>query len=281
MKFLFSIFILFTANIFAQTQVVIEETMFMYAPYIGEVITKTTKYAADGLFREESIIDVDRFLIRMAMGGNKTVGYILDGQNEARTVYNVKDEEYAQETFGIIRENEGKPTLKGMSAGSNIDGRSKKEDDNSIDAESEKDNNNDKEDKIERTISDKMETINGFKVRKVTTKIHGDKGMVFIEEWLTTDTMVFRYAMDVESALVESYGGKKLNVPQSFSESMLPESDHEYESVPGRMVKYTMEMKDDNKGFKMVWELKSAKNVPFNRADFEIPTDYDKVNKLD
>ena len=38
----------------------------MDAPYVGEVTTTTTKYAADGLFRQESSVDVDRFLIRMA-----------------------------------------------------------------------------------------------------------------------------------------------------------------------------------------------------------------------
>ena len=84
----------------------------MDAPYVGEVTTTTTKYAADGLFRQESSVDVDRFLIRMAMGGNKIIGSILEGKTESRIVYNAKDEEYAHETFDTIRANDGKPTLK-------------------------------------------------------------------------------------------------------------------------------------------------------------------------
>ncbi len=84
----------------------------MDAPYVGEITTTTTKYAADGFFRQEASIDVDRFLIRMAMGGNKKLGSILDGKSESRIVYNAKDEEYAMETFDAIRENDGKPTLK-------------------------------------------------------------------------------------------------------------------------------------------------------------------------
>jgi hypothetical protein len=42
-----------------------------------------------------------------------------------------------------------------------------------------------------------------------------------------------------------------------------------------------MEMKDDDNGFKMVWELKSIREVPFNMADFKISSDYEKVDELD
>jgi len=41
-------------------------------------------------------------------------------------------------------------------------------------------------------------------------------------------------------------------------------------------------MKDeDDDGFKMVWELKSIREVPFNMADFKISTDYEKVDELE
>jgi hypothetical protein len=63
---------------------------------------------------------------------------------------------------------------------------------------------------------------------------------------------------------------------------MLTSAEQDFESVPGRMVKYTMEMKDeDDDGFKMVWELKSIREVPFNMADFKILTDYEKVDELE
>ena len=35
-------------------QIVVEETMFMDAPYVGEITTTNIKYAADGLYREET-----------------------------------------------------------------------------------------------------------------------------------------------------------------------------------------------------------------------------------
>ena len=95
-------------------QIVVEETMFMDAPYVGEITTTNIKYAADGLYREETQMEVGSFFIRMAMGGNQIYGSILDGNKELRTVYNLKEEEYAQENFEGIRNNDGTPTLKGM-----------------------------------------------------------------------------------------------------------------------------------------------------------------------
>jgi hypothetical protein len=104
---------------------------------------------------------------------------------------------------------------------------------------------------------------------------------VLFEEWFTTDTTLLHFVSEVEADLVASYGGQKQNNPRSFSERMLKQAEQEFESVPGRMVKYTMEMKDDDNGFKMVWELKSIREVPFNMADFKISSDYEKVDELD
>ena len=38
---------------------------------------------------------------------------------------------------------------------------------------------------------------------------------------------------------------------------------------------------DDDDGFTMLWQIKSAKKMPFNRSDFELPKDHKKVDKLD
>ena len=43
-------------------QIVVEETMFMDAPYVGEITTTDIKYAADGLYREETQMEVGSFL---------------------------------------------------------------------------------------------------------------------------------------------------------------------------------------------------------------------------
>ncbi|MBT4828266.1 MAG: hypothetical protein HON82_06825, partial [Candidatus Marinimicrobia bacterium] len=237
MNYRFIVFFCLVVNISAQTQVVVHEVMFMDAPYVGEITTTTTKYAADGLFRQEASIDVDRFLIRMAMGGNKKLGSILDGKSESRIVYNAKDEEYAMETFDAIRENDGKPTLKSTMGRMNMGGGSR---------EGRENNNSDEEEEkseYDRTISESMERVVGFDARKVTTKIKSNDGLVLFEEWFTTDTTLFHFVSKVEVDLVKTYGGDKRNTPRSFSESMLTSAEQEFESVPGRMVKYTMEMK--------------------------------------
>ena len=263
--------------IFAQTQVVVTEVMFMDAPYIGEVITTTTKYVAEGLFRQESAVDVDRFLIRLAMGGNKTLGSILDGKNEIRIVYNAKDEEFAQETFDMIRDNDGKISLQGMRQ-FDVGGSNRRENSDQENA----DDDVEQENVIQRNISNETENIAGFNTRKVTTLITSDDGTMMIEEWFTTDTVLFHYVLDIEKGLVESYGGKKQNMPRSISESMLVQSEQDYDSVDGRLVKYTMEMKDeDDEGFRMNWELKSIREMPFKLSDFEIYRKYEKVDELD
>ena len=263
--------------IFAQTQVVVTEVMFMDAPYIGEVTTTTTKYVAEGLFRQESAVDVDRFLIRLAMGGNKTLGSILDGKNEIRIVYNAKDEEFAQETFDMIRDNDGKISLQGMRQ-FDVGGSNRRENSDQENA----DDDVEQENVIQRNISNETENIAGFNTRKVTTLITSDDGTMMIEEWFTTDTVLFHYVLDIEKGLVESYGGKKQNMPRSISESMLVQSEHDYDSVDGILVKYTMEMKDeDDAGFRMNWELKSIREMPLKPSDFEIYRKYEKVDELD
>ena len=276
MNYRFVVFFCLVVNISAQTQVVVQEVMFMDAPYVGEVSTTITKYAANNYFRQESEVDVDRFLIRMAMGGNKKLGSILDGKSESRIVYNAKDEEYAMETFDVIRENDGNPILKSTMGRMNMGGGS---------IEGRENNNSDEEEEeseYDRTISESKERVVGFDARKVTTKIKSNDGLVLIEEWFTTDTTLFHFVAEVEADLVASYGGRRRNNPRSFSERMLKQAEQEFESVPGQMVKYTMEMKDeDDDGFKMVWELKSITAVPYKASDFEIYNSFKKVDELD
>ena len=208
-----------------------------------------------------------------------------------RTVYNLKEEEYAQENFEGIRNNDGAPTLKGMEnsfgrgGGNSNQNSNDSEEDESDDngGEDESNENNEDNSGFERTISDNFEEIGGFKATKVTTKMMGNQGPVLIEEWFTTDTTLFQYVSDMKTELVVSYGGKNQQSPRSFSEMMLTNQGHEFESIDGRMVKYKMERNDDDEddGFTMLWQIKSAKKMPFNRSDFELPKDHKKVDKLD
>ena len=274
------IYILFISNLFSQTQVVIEEVMFMDAPYVGEIKTSIKKFASNGIYRQESSLDVDRFIIRMAMGGNKKYGTILNGNEESRIVYDAEDNKYAFESFDLIRNNDGKPTLKGMEQNMNFGGGSNRG--NNTDEDSDEDSEGVEENIIERTITDEMMVIAGLKAKKVVTSIINSKRTVLFEEWFTNDTLLLKYASDKEQELIETYGGKKQNMPRSFSESMLSQSGKDFESVEGRLLKYSMEMKnEDDKGFKMEWELKGIKEIPFNRDDFNIYKSYKKVDKLD
>ena len=286
-RFLIIIFI--SSNIFSQTQVVIVEEMLMDVPFAGEIKYKTTKYASDNLYKRDMEIEVGSFLVRMAMGGNKKLGEFLDGDSKVRTVYNLKDKEYAQENFQTIIDNDGKPTLEipfGGPMGGGGGGNSNNDDDNEDEDNGEDDEEDNDEDvneevsnEVKRVIEKGYEKVGEFSTKKVTTEMTGNRGRVIIEEWFTTDTSLFRYTMDVESKLASAYGGNAQTFPRSFSESMLRSAGHEFESVEGRLVKYNMSPIDGD-GFKMGFEIKKIKKQPFKESDFSIPTKWKKVDEL-
>ena len=286
-RFLIIIFI--SSNIFSQTQVVIVEEMLMDVPFAGEIKYKTTKYASDNLYKRDMEIEVGSFLVRMAMGGNKKLGEFLDGDSKVRTVYNLKDKEYAQENFQTIIDNDGKPTLEipfggpmggGGGGNSNNDDNNEDEDNGEDDEEdNDEDVNEEVSNEVKRVIEKGYEKVGEFSTKKVTTEMTGNRGRVIIEEWFTTDTSLFRYTMDVESKLASAYGGNAQTFPRSFSESMLRSAGHEFESVEGRLVKYNMSPVDGD-GFKMGFEIKKIKKQPFKKSDFSIPTKWKKVDEL-
>ena len=286
-RFLIIIFI--SSNIFSQTQVVIVEEMLMDVPFAGEIKYKTTKYASDNLYKRDMEIEVGSFLVRMAMGGNKKLGEFLDGDSKVRTVYNLKDKEYAQENFQTIIDNDGKPTLEipfGGPMGGGGGGNSNNDDDNEDEDNGEDDEEDNDEDvneevsnEVKRVIEKGYEKVGEFSTKKVTTEMTGNRGRVIIEEWFTTDTSLFRYTMDVESKLASAYRGNAQTFQRSFSESMLRSAGHEFESVEGRLVKYNMSPIDGD-GFKMGFEIKKIKKQPFKKSDFSIPTKWKKVDEL-
>ena len=278
-RFLIVFFI--SSNIFSQTQVVIVEEMLMDVPFAGEIKYTTTKYASDNLFKRDMEIEVGSFLVRMAMGGNKKLGEFIDGNKKMRTVYDLNEEEYAQENFQTIIDNDGKPTLEiplGGPMGGGGGGNSNNEEDEQNEDNEDQVDENEENNEVRRVIEKGYEKIGEFSTKKVTTEMMGSRGRVIIEEWFTTDTSLFRFAIDVESKLASAYGGKAQTFPRSFSESMLRRAGHEFESVEGRVVKYQMSPIDDD-GFKMGFEIKINKQ-PFKKSDFSIPTKWKKVDEL-
>ena len=278
-RFLIVFFI--SSNIFSQTQVVIVEEMLMDVPFAGEIKYTTTKYASDNLFKRDMEIEVGSFLVRMAMGGNKKLGEFIDGNKKMRTVYDLNEEEYAQENFQTIIDNDGKPTLEiplGGPMGGGGGGNSNNEDDDQDEDDEDQVDEDEENNEVRRVIEKGYEKIGEFSTKKVTTEMMGSRGRVIIEEWFTADTSLFRYAMDVESKLASAYGGNAQTFPRSFSEAMLRNAGHEFESVEGRVVKYQMSPIDDD-GFKMGFEIKINKQ-PFKKSDFSIPTKWEKVDEL-
>ena len=278
-RFLIVFFI--SSNIFSQTQVVIVEEMLMDVPFAGEIKYTTTKYASDNLFKRDMEIEVGSFLVRMAMGGNKKLGEFIDGNKKMRTVYDLNEEEYAQENFQTIIDNDGKPTLEipfGGPMGGGGGGNSNNEDDDQDEDDEDQVDEDEENNEVRRVIEKGYEKIGEFSTKKVTTEMMGSRGRVIIEEWFTVDTSLFRYAMDVESKLASAYGGNAQTFPRSFSEAMLRNTGHEFESVEGRVVKYQMSPIDDD-GFKMGFEIKINKQ-PFKKSDFSIPTKWKKVDEL-
>ena len=278
-RFLIVFFI--SSNIFSQTQVVIVEEMLMDVPFAGEIKYTTTKYASDNLFKRDMEIEVGSFLVRMAMGGNKKLGEFIDGDKKMRTVYDLNEEEYAQENFQTIIDNDGKPTLEiplGGPMGGGGGGNSNNEENDQDEEDEDQVDENEENNEVRRVIEKGYEKIGEFSTKKVTTEMMGSRGRVIIEEWFTTDTSLFRFAIDVESKLASAYGGKAQTFPRSFSESMLMRAGHEFESVEGRVVKYQMSPIDDD-GFKMGFEIKINKQ-PFKKSDFSIPTKWKKVDEL-
>ena len=272
---------LFISIAFTQTQVVIVEEMLMDVPFAGEIKYTTTKYASDNLFKRDMEIEVGSFLVRMAMGGNKKLGEFIDGNKKMRTVYDLNEEEYAQENFQTIIDNDGKPTLEipfGGPMGGGGGGNSNNEDDDQDEDDEDQVDEDEENNEVRRVIEKGYEKIGEFSTKKVTTEMMGSRGRVIIEEWFTADTSLFRYAMDIESKLASAYGGNAQTFPRSFSEAMLRNAGHEFESVEGRVVKYQMSPIDDD-GFKMGFEIKINKQ-PFKKSDFIIPTKWKKVDEL-
>ena len=253
----------------------------MDVPFAGEIKYTTTKYASDNLFKRDMEIEVGSFLVRMAMGGNKKLGEFIDGNKKMRTVYDLNEEEYAQENFQTIIDNDGKPTLEipfGGPMGGGGGGNSNDEDDDQDEDDEDQVDEDEENNEVRRVIEKGYEKIGEFSTKKVTTEMRGSRGRVIIEEWFTADTSLFRYAMDVESKLASAYGGNAQTFPRSFSEAMLRNTGHEFESVEGRVVKYQMSPIDDD-GFKMGFEIKINKQ-PFKKSDFSIPTKWKKVDEL-
>ena len=278
----------FIPFLFAQSdvdQVEIKTITKIDVPFAGTMTFSNTIHAANGKFKEEVESSFDRFYTRMAMGGNRTAGKIINYDDQSLIMYSESKKQFAAEDFQTIKNNDGTPSLKDvtrMNPGGN----------NDRDRESNKSNSEDKADQnsnerpkptVERIISKDLEQVNQFTCKKVITKISSSSGVFTMVEWITEDTLILNYADSVQRDLVESYGGTLSPQPSSSSWVSRIEPKKKHEVVNGKIIKSSMTSFNEKgkPSFSMQMEISSAKEVDFNPLMFTVPKNYRKVDELE
>ena len=290
MRFNITIF-LFISSVFAQPvfeQIEIKSITRLNIPYAGKITLSSTINAADGLYREEVQSEYDRFYVRMMAGGNKTAGKLIDQSKELLIMYDMSDKEFASEEFEVIRNNSGKPTLKDVTnmspgGGGNRNQNNSNEDRDDDNDSNEEESSSDEKPTIERTVSSAYEMVNGFKCKKITTRISRDGGYMQMQEWITPDTSFFIFVNNIEKNVVESYDGSYSKTPSSNDWVSRIDPDRNFEIISGEVVKNTMEMLDEEgeTSFSMDMEILSVKRVPYDSLKFTLPEEFKLVDQLD
>ena len=117
----------FIPFLFAQSdvdQVEIKTITKIDVPFAGTMTFSNTIHAANGKFKEEVESSFDRFYTRMAMGGNRTAGKIINYDDQSLIMYSESKKQFAAEDFQTIKNNDGTPSLKDvtrMNPGGNND----------------------------------------------------------------------------------------------------------------------------------------------------------------
>ena len=136
---------------------------------------------------------------------------------------------------------------------------------------------------IKRIESDAPEIVNGYKTRKWTTTISGEKRELVIEEWIADEIPLLdifdSLRIDVSGAL-NPYKDKNDYIEFKFSSDTFIEkadSNSTIESLNGRIMKAKLHqiyapIKSMN------FEIRELYAVPFDSLSFSIPEDYEKIN---
>ena len=135
---------------------------------------------------------------------------------------------------------------------------------------------------IKRIESDAPEIVNGYKTRKWTTTISGEKRELVIEEWIADEILLLdifdSLRIDVSGAL-NPYKDKNDYIEFKFSSDTFIEkadSNSTIESLNGRIMKAKLHqiyapIKSMN------FEIRELYAVPFDSLSFSIPEDYEKI----
>ena len=266
-KFKLSLIFIWTA-LLAQsgTQIRYRELVKMHVPVIGKIEMVTTTVVAHGMVHKEEESTVDRFVFRW-MGNSE--GSIIDLSNGYKISYDKEDEEYWHTTFEDLVEERINPDTSNQKSVSFTMG-----------------NGDDDEDGEESVVSrtDKgTETINGYFARKWITTIDSDDGRMIFEEWMTEDIPLRKKATKMRRDINEKMGlPVREEIFSSFSNMMSSSDEFDLEPIPGTLIKMNFmgfEEDDDDPKMSVSFELLEIKEEVFNLGDFNVPVEYEFVEK--
>ncbi len=135
---------------------------------------------------------------------------------------------------------------------------------------------------IKRIEGDALETVNGYRARKWTTTISGEKLELVIEEWIADEIPLLdifdSLRIDISGAL-NPYKDKKDFIKFKFSSDLIiNELDTNSTIIPlnGRIIKAKLD-KIGPYIKSMNFEIRELYAVPFDSLSFSIPEDYEQI----
>ena len=135
---------------------------------------------------------------------------------------------------------------------------------------------------IKRIEGDALETVNGYRTRKWTTTISGEKLELVIEEWIADEIPLLdifdSLRIDISGAL-NPYKDKKDFIKFKFSSDLIiNELDTNSTIIPlnGRIIKAKLD-KIGPYIKSMNFEIRELYAVPFDSLSFSIPEDYEQI----
>ena len=135
---------------------------------------------------------------------------------------------------------------------------------------------------IKRIESDAPEIVNGYRTRKWTTTISGEKLELVIEEWIADEIPLLdifdSLRIDISGAL-NPYKDKKDFIKFKFSSDLIiNELDTNSTIIPlnGRIIKAKLD-KIGPYIKSMNFEIRELYAVPFDSLSFSIPEDYEQI----
>ena len=247
-------------------QIRYRELVKMRVPVVGNIKMVSTTVIAHGIVHEEEESTMDRFVFRW-MGNSE--GSIIHLSNGYKISYDKEDEEYWHTTFEDLVEERINPDTSNQKSVSFTMG-----------------NGDDDEDGEESVVSrtDKgTETINGFFARKWITTIDSDDGRMIFEEWMAEDIPLRKKATMMRRDINEKMGlPVREEIFSSFSNVMSSSDEFDLEPIPGTLIKMNFmgfEEDDDDPKMSVSFELLEIEEEVFNLGDFNVPVEYEFVEK--